>query len=149
MKNLSTTYCISWRASTYLLELVDELKPKLEASGAEVLSLCFDVQDKEAVGEALNSIPEDWDKISVLVNNAGLAWGFGSMQQGKFEHWDTMIDTNIKGLLYVSRLIAPMMIKHKTGHIINVGSIAGKEVYPNGNVYAATKQHDVCCICKF
>ncbi len=118
---------------------LDKLAPKLEKAGAKVLKLSFDVQDKGAVGEALNSIPDKWQKISVLVNNAGLAWGFGSMQEGKFEHWDTMIDTNVKGLLYVSRLIAPMMIRQKSGHIINVGSIAGKEVYPNGNVYAATK----------
>jgi NADP-dependent 3-hydroxy acid dehydrogenase YdfG/Tfp pilus assembly protein PilF len=101
--------------------------------------LHFDVRDYAGTREALQQIPESWQAIDLLINNAGLAKGFAPIHEGDPEHWDTMIDTNIKGLLYVTRCIAPGMVERQRGHIINVGSIAGKEVYPNGNVYCATK----------
>jgi 3-hydroxy acid dehydrogenase/malonic semialdehyde reductase len=105
----------------------------------KVLDLCFDVRDSKQVEAALSNLPAEFKNIDVLVNNAGLAAGLSSIQDGKLNHWEQMIDTNIKGLLYVSKQIASIMIQNKKGHIINVGSIAGKEVYANGNVYCATK----------
>jgi 3-hydroxy acid dehydrogenase / malonic semialdehyde reductase len=105
----------------------------------EVLELCFDVRDEKQVAAAVNSIPSAFKAIDVLVNNAGLAAGLSAIQDGKIDHWEQMIDTNIKGLLYVTKHISQIMIQNKKGHIINVGSIAGKEVYANGNVYCATK----------
>jgi 3-hydroxy acid dehydrogenase / malonic semialdehyde reductase len=105
----------------------------------EVLELCFDVRDEKQVAVAVNSIPSAFKAIDVLVNNAGLAAGLSAIQDGKIDHWEQMIDTNIKGLLYVTKHISQIMIQNKKGHIINVGSIAGKEVYANGNVYCATK----------
>ncbi len=104
-----------------------------------VLELCFDVRDEKQVADAINSIPSDFKAIDVLVNNAGLAAGLSTIQDGKINHWEQMIDTNIKGLLYVTKHISQIMIQNKKGHIINIGSIAGKEVYANGNVYCATK----------
>lgn len=105
----------------------------------QVLELCFDVRDKNQVELAINSLPAEFKKVDVLVNNAGLAAGFSSIQDGKLSDWDQMIDTNIKGLLYVTKHVVAGMIQNKKGHIINVGSIAGKEAYANGNVYCATK----------
>lgn len=105
----------------------------------DVHSLCFDVRNLDQVKQSIDSLPEKWKKINVLVNNAGLASGLSSIQEGDVDDWEKMIDTNIKGLLYMTRTISPIMIKNKTGHIINIGSIAGKEVYANGNVYCATK----------
>jgi NADP-dependent 3-hydroxy acid dehydrogenase YdfG len=105
----------------------------------KVLDLCFDVRDSKQVEVVLSNLPLEFKNIDVLVNNAGLAAGLASIQDGKLNHWEQMIDTNIKGLLYVSKQIAAIMIQNKKGHIINVGSIAGKEVYANGNVYCATK----------
>ena len=105
----------------------------------KVLDLCFDVRDSKQVESVLSNLPLEFKNIDVLVNNAGLAAGLASIQDGKLNHWEQMIDTNIKGLLYVSKQIAAIMIQNKKGHIINVGSIAGKEVYANGNVYCATK----------
>ena len=105
----------------------------------EILVSHYDVRCAEEVRNAVENLPENWKKIDVLVNNAGLAVGLSSIQNGDLEDWERMIDTNIKGLLYVTRNIAPLMIKQGHGHIINIGSIAGKEVYPNGNVYCATK----------
>ena len=101
----------------------------------EVTTLCFDVRNFEAVQETFYSLRIK--KIDILINNAGLALGFGPIQEGNLEHWESMIDTNIKGLLYVSKMVIPMLPKY--GHIINIGSIAGKEVYSNGNVYCGTK----------
>jgi len=115
------------------------LKNKLEERNVRVLTLCFDVRDEVAVKDALGNLPEEWRKIDVLLNNAGLAAGLGSLQEGDSDDWNMMIDTNLKGLLYVTRAIAPGMVERKSGHIINIGSVAGKEVYPNGNVYCATK----------
>ena len=121
-------------------ERLDTLTKELtEKYAVKVLSLCFDVRDKQAVEQKLNGISSDWKKINVLVNNAGLAVGLGAIQEGVVDDWERMIDTNIKGLLYVSRTIAPLMISNGEGHIINIGSIAGKETYANGNVYCATK----------
>jgi len=105
----------------------------------EVTLLNFDVRDREATVENMESLPDELKKIDVLVNNAGLSLGLEPFNHGKYDDWDTMIDTNIKGLLYVSKIVANWMIANKEGHIINLGSIAGKEVYPNGNVYCATK----------
>ncbi len=97
------------------------------------------MRDEAAVKESLGNLPEEWRKIDILVNNAGLAAGLSALQDGDINDWNRMIDTNVKGLLYVTRTVAPGMVDRKTGHIINIGSIAGKEVYHNGNVYCATK----------
>jgi NADP-dependent 3-hydroxy acid dehydrogenase YdfG len=105
----------------------------------EVHTLSFDVRDKKAVFESIDSLPEAFSRIDILVNNAGNAHGLDPIQNGDLDDWDAMIDINIKGLLYVSKAIIPKMVAQKSGHIINIGSIAGKEVYPNGNVYCATK----------
>ncbi|RLD81309.1 MAG: NAD(P)-dependent oxidoreductase [Bacteroidetes bacterium] len=113
----------------------------------EVHVLELDVRDKEQVKNAISGLPDEWKKIDVLVNNAGLALGLSPFYDGLEEDWDTMIDTNIKGLLYVGKAVANLMIENTSGHIINIGSIAGKEVYPKGNVYSATK-HAVDAITK-
>ncbi|TRX27926.1 SDR family NAD(P)-dependent oxidoreductase [Flavobacterium franklandianum] len=105
----------------------------------EIHTLCFDVRDKIAVFESINSLSSAFSKIDVLINNAGNAHGLSPIQDGNLDDWDAMIDINVKGLLYVSKAIIPQMIEQKSGHIINIGSIAGKEVYPNGNVYCASK----------
>ena len=120
-------------------ERLSILKNKLEDRNVRVLALCFDLSDEDAVKDALGNLPEEWRKIDVLLNNAGLAAGLSTLQEGESDDWNRMIDTNVKGLLYVTRAIAPGMVERKSGHIINIGSIAGKEVYPNGNVYCATK----------
>lgn len=105
----------------------------------DVHTLNFDIRNEQSVLEALNSLPENWKNMDVLVNNAGLALGLSQFYDGSTEHWDTMIDTNVKGLLYISRAVSRGMKERKSGHIVNIGSIAGKEVYNNGNVYCATK----------
>lgn len=115
------------------------LKNELEAKNVRVHTLCFDVRHEAEVKNKLGNLPEEWRKIDILVNNAGLAAGLGALQDGDTGDWDRMIDTNVKGLLYVTRAVVPGMVERKCGHIINIGSIAGKEVYPNGNVYCATK----------
>lgn len=107
--------------------------------GTDLLTLCFDVREKEAVQKALGNLPNDWNNIHVLVNNAGNAHGLDPIQSGSIDDWDAMMDINVKGLLYVSKEIMPVMIARKAGTIVNIGSIAGKEVYPNGNVYCASK----------
>ena len=117
---------------------LNELKTAL-SEFTEVHSLLFDVRDKDAVFEQINSLPEAFSKIDILINNAGNAHGLDPIQTGRIDDWDAMIDGNIKGLLYVSKAIIPQMIARKSGHIINIGSTAAKEVYPNGNVYYATK----------
>lgn len=118
-------------------ERLEELKQQL--SGVPVYTLAFDVRDKNAVADAINSLPDAWKQIEVLVNNAGNAHGLSPVQGGDLADWDAMIDINVKGLLYVSHAVIPLMQKYKKGHIVNIGSIAGKEVYPNGNVYCASK----------
>ncbi len=116
------------------------LKSKLESESTQVLDLCFDVRDEDQVKTMLGKLPQDWREIDVLVNNAGLAAGLDSIDNGDSDDWNRMIDTNVKGLLYVTKEVVAIMKENNTeGHIINVGSIAGKEVYPNGNVYCATK----------
>ncbi|HTB06771.1 MAG TPA: SDR family oxidoreductase, partial [Bacteroidia bacterium] len=119
---------------------LQKIQKELETNhGAEVLALNFDVRKLDEVKKNLSALPEKWQQIDVLVNNAGLASGLSSIQEGDTEDWEKMIDTNVKGLLFVTRTISPFMIKNKKGHIINIGSVAGKEVYANGNVYCATK----------
>ena len=128
-------------------EKLDELAKALEANyGIKTLSLVFDVQDKKAVFDKLQNLPAEWQAINILVNNAGLALGRDSFENANLEDWETMIDTNVKGLLYASKAVLPMLIKEK-GHIINIGSTAGKEVYKDGNVYCASK-HAVDAISK-
>ena len=105
----------------------------------EVTTLQFDVSDKNAVSKAIMSLPENFREIDILINNAGNAHGLSTIQDGDVDDWDAMIDINVKGLLYVSKAIIPNMIKRNSGFIVNIGSIAGKEVYPNGNVYCASK----------
>ncbi len=127
---------ITGRRADRLEKIEKELK---EQYGVEVLALNFDVRNKEAVFENLKNLPENWKVVDILVNNAGLAVGLNTIQEGDIDDWERMIDTNVKGLLYVTRAILPGMVERKSGHVINIGSIAGKEVYPNGNVYCATK----------
>jgi len=141
-------------AGGWNLILTARRKEKLEAVAADLekqfgiktLSLIFDVQDKEAVFENLGNLPTEWQAIDLLVNNAGLALGRDSFFDANLEVWETMIDTNVKGLLYTSKAVLPYLIKQQ-GHIINIGSTAGKEVYKDGNVYCATK-HAVDAITK-
>ena len=125
---------------------LDEISEKLSKS-TNVLSLCFDISDKNEVNRLLNDIPEKFGSIDILINNAGNAHGLDTIQEGSLEDWDNMIDINIKGLLYVSRAIIPKMVERKSGHIINIGSLAGREVYEKGNVYCASK-HAVNAISK-
>jgi 3-hydroxy acid dehydrogenase / malonic semialdehyde reductase len=121
-------------------ERLHVLKTELENEyGISVLPLCFDVQDKEAVFAALNNLPSQWQNISILINNAGLALGRDSFEEADIHDWETMMDTNVNGLLYVTRAVLPFMIAQKKGHIINMGSVAGKEVYEKGNAYCASK----------
>lgn len=126
---------ITGRRDDRLQHLAEEIRKK----GSEVLTLCFDVRDAEAVKKAINSLEDKWKNIDVLVNNAGLAVGVSPIQEGILDDWERMIDTNVKGLLYITRAVAPFMIQKNSGHIVNIASIAGKEVYPGGNVYCATK----------
>jgi NADP-dependent 3-hydroxy acid dehydrogenase YdfG len=119
---------------------LEELEKEIEIKyGARVYALCFDVRVYAEVEKAITGLPEEWSAIDVLVNNAGLAVGLAPIQEGIIDDWERMIDTNIKGLLYVTRTVSPGMVARKSGHIINIGSIAGKDVYPNGGVYCATK----------
>ncbi len=121
-------------------ERLREIKNELEKQfGIEVFALCFDVRNNDEVIENINSLPEEWRNIDVLINNAGLAVGLNHIQDGVIDDWERMIDTNIKGLLYVTRAVAPLMVARNSGHIVNICSVAGKEVYENGNVYCATK----------
>jgi 3-hydroxy acid dehydrogenase / malonic semialdehyde reductase len=127
---------ITGRRSDRLRVLAEELSSDF---GTETLPLCFDVRDRREAEGALAELEQAWSNIDVLVNNAGLAAGLSTIQEGSVEDWETMIDTNVKGLLYVSRAVMPAMIARGKGHIINIGSIAGKEAYLKGNVYCATK----------
>ena len=121
-------------------ERLQELKAALERQHSiSVLALCFDVRDNDEVVRNIESLPVEWRNIDVLVNNAGLAVGLNHIQDGVLDDWERMIDTNIKGLLYVTRAVSPLMIARNSGHIVNICSVAGKEVYENGNVYCATK----------
>lgn len=119
----------------------DRLKEIQENIGdlVETTILLFDVRNYDEVETALNSLPEHWKSVDILINNAGNAHGLGPIQIGKLEDWDNMIDGNVKGLLYVSKMVMPWMIEQNAGHIFNISSIAGKQTYPNGNVYCASK----------
>ena len=115
------------------------MKAELEAAGSAVITLAFDVRDAKAAEAAIQSLEGDWKRIDVLINNAGLALGLDKEYEGDPEDWNTMIDTNIKGLLTMTRLIVPDMVARNEGHVINIGSVAGDAAYANGNVYCATK----------
>ncbi len=119
-----------------LAQIAKEIKKQF---GVQVIPLSFDVRNYEEVKKYLGNLPVEWQNIEVLVNNAGLAVGTETIDKGEIDDWNRMIDTNVKGLLYVSKLIMPLMIAQKKGHILNIASIAGKEVYQNGNVYCASK----------
>lgn len=127
---------ITGRRADKLHVFADELR---ERYSVRILSLVFDVQRNEEVQQNLCKLPDDWKEIDVLVNNAGLALGRDTFDNGNIEDWDTMINTNVKGLLYVTKAVLPYMISRNNGHIINIGSIAGREVYEKGNVYCASK----------
>jgi len=127
---------ITGRRQSKLTELQDNLKLKHNCS---ITSLCFDIRNRVEVESAIESLPAEWKGISILINNAGLAAGFEPFQDCDINDWERMIDTNIKGLLYISKKVIPLIMAQGSGHIINIGSIAGREVYPNGNVYNATK----------
>ncbi|MCE7068776.1 SDR family NAD(P)-dependent oxidoreductase [Dyadobacter sp. CY327] len=119
-------------------ERLDEVSAEL-SSKANVTTLVFDVRDKGAVIAMIGSLPDDWKNIDILVNNAGNAHGMGSLAEGDTEDWDAMIDGNVKGLLYVSKAVIPLMLENGAGHIVNISSIAGKQTYMNGAVYCASK----------
>ena len=118
---------------------LSEVQKELTDKGAEVITLVFDVRQREQAKQAISQLPEEWQAIDVLVNNAGLALGLEPEYQGNLDEWETMIDTNIKGLLTMTRLIVPGMVERNSGHIINIGSVAGDAAYAGGNVYCATK----------
>jgi 3-hydroxy acid dehydrogenase/malonic semialdehyde reductase len=121
-------------------ERLAELEKELLAPGnTKVLSLNFDVRKKDEVAEVISSLPEEWKDIDILVNNAGLAVGLDHIDKGNIDDWERMIDTNVKGLLYVTRAVSPLMVERNKGYIFNISSIAGKELYENGNVYCASK----------
>jgi len=127
---------------------LEKLKGKIESeTDAKVLLLNFDIRKQSENETIINNLPDQWKNIDVLINNAGLAAGLSSIQDGNIDEWERMIDTNIKGLLYISRVVIPLMIARGSGHVINISSIAGKETYPMGNVYCATK-HAVQSITK-
>lgn len=118
---------------------LDKLEKELRSNNTDVLSLCFDVRKQNEVLQAIASLQGKWKRIDVLLNNAGLAVGKGAIQEGIYDDWERMIDTNVKGLLYMSREVTPLMIENGSGHIINIASLAGHESYPGGNVYCGTK----------
>ena len=127
---------ITGRRNERLIQLKEELEKEFSI---EVLPLCFDVQDKDAVNAAIAGLPERWQKIDVLINNAGLAAGKDNFEDAAMNDWETMLNSNVHGLLYVSKAVLPFMIGQNQGHIVNMGSIAGKQVYENGSVYCASK----------
>ena len=120
-------------------ELLEAFAKQLRDMGTEALTLTFDVRDREAARLAIEGLPDEWREIDVLVNNAGGAWGLEPEYEGNYEDWDTMIDTNIKGLLTMTRLVVPGMVDRDRGHVVNIGSVAGDAAYAGGNVYCATK----------
>lgn len=127
---------ITGRRAELLLEVEEEI---VKSTEAEVFSLSFDIRSNEAVEQAIESLPEQWKNISVLINNAGLAAGFEAINEGRIDDWDQMMDTNVKGLLYITKIVSNLMIPQNRGHIINISSIAGREAYANGAVYCASK----------
>ncbi len=135
---------ITGRRDDRLGNLAAEIIDKI---GADCYPLCFDIRNQEETEEAFNSLPDEWQKIDLLVNNAGLAAGLDPIHKADLNDWEQMIDTNIKGLLYITKIVSQIMVEQKAGQIINMGSIAGKEAYANGSVYCATK-HAVDAITK-
>lgn len=127
---------LTGRRADRLEALADEIR---KSEGVEVQTLVFDVRARAAVQAAWESLSEEWRKVAILVNNAGLALGREPLHEGNVDEWDPMLDTNVKGLLYVTKMVLPEMVAARSGHIINMGSVAGREVYPNGNVYCASK----------
>ncbi|HYK77357.1 MAG TPA: SDR family oxidoreductase [Daejeonella sp.] len=123
------------RRSERLESLAADLQKEF---GAQSHIITMDVRDKQQV-QQLENLPDEWKKVDVLINNAGLSQGLDPIHEGNLEDWDTMVDTNVKGLLYITKVVSAWMVKQQSGHIINLGSIAGKETYANGNVYCATK----------
>ncbi len=121
------------------VERLQQLATQLQAKGAEVLTLELDVRDLAAVEQSLGTLEGPWAEVDILINNAGLSRGLEPIQEGRYADWDEMLDTNVKGLLHVTRTLAPAMVARKRGQIINIGSIAGREVYPGGAVYCASK----------
>jgi len=139
----ATAYAFAKQGITLILcgrrqERLDALKAEL-SKYTQVHTLTFDVKEKDAVFNAIDSLPKDFKTIDILINNAGNAHGLDPIQEGNLDDWDAMMDSNVKGLLYVSKAIIPQMTARQSGHIINIGSSAGKEVYPKGNVYCASK----------
>jgi len=138
---------LKFAANSYNIIIIGRRKDRLDQIASEisgkykvkVLPLCFDIRNKDEVANAIKNLDQFWMNIDILVNNAGLALGLSPIQEGNINDWDTMIDTNLKGLLYISHIVSNLMIENGKGHIINIGSIAGKEAYANGNVYSATK----------
>ena len=125
------------RREDKLMQLKNELQESI--SGLDVHTFVLDVRNKEKVLNSIDNLPAEWKNIDILINNAGLSQGLDALQDGNLEDWDRMIDTNVKGLLYVTKAVTPLLKLSNNAHIVNIGSIAGKEVYPNGNVYCATK----------
>lgn len=144
LANLGYRLIITGRRAQRLDELCLNLRTEFNA---QVISLCFDVRDREACKKAFESIPTEFTEIDLLVNNAGLAAGVLAFDESEIDDFEQMIDTNVKGLLYMTKLVIPGMIKRRKGHIVNISSIAGLEVYPNGSVYCASK-HAVNAITK-
>lgn len=144
LAQLGYNLIITGRREDRLLEVASEIRHNYVV---EVFTLCFDVRDREACTKAIDSIPDNFKNISLLVNNAGLAAGVSPFDQSDVDDFERMIDTNVKGLLYITKLVVPGMLQRKSGHIVNISSIAGIEVYPNGHVYCASK-HAVNAITK-
>lgn len=133
---LSYKLILTGRREERLANLAAQLNAEYDI---EIRTLTFDIRCKDEVEHAIAELDDDWKKVDILINNAGLALGLSTIDKGNLDDWNQMIDTNVKGLLYITKQIAPQMIERQTGHIVNISSIAGKEVYPNGNVYCATK----------
>jgi 3-hydroxy acid dehydrogenase/malonic semialdehyde reductase len=127
---------ITGRRNERLLALKEKIRKE---SVSDVYSLNFDIRKQDETDAAIDSLPPEWQKIDILINNAGLAVGLNSIDEGIIDDWERMIDTNVKGLLYITRKVVPGMVQRKSGHIVNISSLAGKETYPSGNVYCATK----------
>ena len=135
-KEMDCHLILTGRRKEKLDEIVNEIH---DFTNAKAISYVFDIRDKAACSQFWEELPEELKKVDILINNAGLAKGLAEIHVGDTDHWDQMIDTNVKGLLYLTRLVSPQMVERRSGHIVNVGSIAGKETYPKGNVYNASK----------
>lgn len=142
--SMGANVLICGRRADRLDKLANELNKKYKV---KVFAFELDVRNYDEVNDAINGLPKEWKKIEVLLNNAGLSRGLNKIQDGVLQDWEEMLDTNVKGLLYVSKTVIPLMLKNKKGHIINIGSIAGRELYPGGNVYCASK-HAVDAVTK-